>query len=174
MPGKGKLTITGKLGEVMQESAQAAMSYVRSRAEVLGLEKRFLEQIDIHVHVPEGAIPKDGPSAGITMATALVSALTRVPVRKDIAMTGEITLRGRILPVGGVKEKVLAAHRGGIKTILLPRECEKDLREVPRKVREAMSLRLMDHMDEVLREALAAPAREAFGRPGADDAQPQA
>ncbi len=175
MPGKGKLTITGKLGEVMQESAQAAMSYVRSRAEVLGLEKRFLEQIDIHVHVPEGAIPKDGPSAGITMATALVSALTRVPVRKDIAMTGEITLRGRILPVGGVKEKVLAAHRGGIKTILLPRECEKDLREVPRKVREAMSLRLMDHMDEVLREALAAPERgPSLGRTGADDAQPQA
>ena len=174
MPGKGKLTITGKLGEVMQESAQAAMSYVRSRAEVLGLEKRFLEQIDIHVHVPEGAIPKDGPSAGITMATALVSALTRVPVRKDIAMTGEITLRGRILPVGGVKEKVLAAHRGGIKTILLPRECEKDLREVPRKVREAMSLRLMDHMDDVLREALAAAPREAFGRPAAEDAQPQA
>ena len=172
MPGKGKLTITGKLGEVMQESAQAAMSYVRSRAEVLGLEKRFLEQIDIHVHVPEGAIPKDGPSAGITMATALVSALTRVPVRKDIAMTGEITLRGRILPVGGVKEKVLAAHRGGIKTILLPRECEKDLREVPRKVREAMSLRLMDHMDDVLREALAAPERESFSR--TDEAQPQA
>ncbi|MEI7706131.1 MAG: endopeptidase La [Deltaproteobacteria bacterium] len=174
VPGKGKLTITGKLGSVMQESAQAAMSYVRSRAEVLGLEKRFLEQIDIHVHVPEGAIPKDGPSAGITMATALVSALTRVAVRKDIAMTGEITLRGRILPVGGVKEKVLAAHRGGIKTILLPRECEKDLREVPRKVREAMSLRLVDHMDEVLRDALVAPAREAFGRPAGEDAQPQA
>ncbi len=174
MPGKGKLTITGKLGEVMQESAQAAMSYVRSRAEVLGLEKRFLEQVDIHVHVPEGAIPKDGPSAGITMATALVSALTRVPVRKDIAMTGEITLRGRILPVGGVKEKVLAAHRGGIKTILLPRECEKDLREVPRKVREAMSLKLMDHMDDVLREALLAPERGAFGRPAGEDAQPQA
>ncbi len=108
------------------------------------------------------------------MATALVSALTRVPVRKDIAMTGEITLRGRILPVGGVKEKVLAAHRGGIKTILLPRECEKDLREVPRKVREAMSLRLMDHMDDVLREALVAPEREAFARPGAGDTQPQA
>jgi ATP-dependent Lon protease len=158
MPGKGKLMITGKLGEVMQESAQAAMSYVRSRAEVLGLDKRFLETADIHVHVPEGAIPKDGPSAGITMATALVSALTRVPVRKDIAMTGEITLRGRILPVGGIKEKVLAAHRGGIRTILLPRECEKDLREVPRKVRAAMTVRLVDHMDEVLREALAAPS----------------
>jgi ATP-dependent Lon protease len=166
MPGKGKLTITGKLGEVMQESAQAAMSYVRSRAEVLGLEKRFLETIDIHVHVPEGAIPKDGPSAGITMATALVSALTRVPVRKDIAMTGEITLRGRVLPIGGVKEKALAAHRGGIKTILVPREVEKDLKEIPRKVRAAMNIVLIDHMDEVLREALVAPKREgAFPAP---------
>ena len=154
VPGKGKLTITGKLGSVMQESAQAAMSYVRSRAEVLGLDKRFVEQVDVHVHVPEGAIPKDGPSAGITMATALVSAFTRVPVRKDIAMTGEITLRGRILPVGGIKEKVLAAHRGGIKSILLPRECEKDLREVPRRVRGSLAIRLVDHMDEVLREAL--------------------
>jgi len=174
MPGKGKLMITGKLGEVMQESAQAAMSYVRSRAEVLGLEKKFLETIDIHVHVPEGAIPKDGPSAGITMATALVSALTRVPVRKDIAMTGEITLRGRILPVGGVKEKALAAHRGGIKTILVPSEVEKDLKEIPRKVRAAMNIRLVDHMDQVLREALVSPEREAFARTGADDAQPQA
>jgi ATP-dependent Lon protease len=160
MPGKGKLMITGKLGEVMQESAQAAMSYVRSRAEMLGLDKRFLETVDIHVHVPEGAIPKDGPSAGITMATALVSALTRVPVRKDIAMTGEITLRGRVLPIGGVKEKALAAHRGGIKTILVPREVENDLKEIPRKVRAAMNIRLVDHMDEVLREALLPAGRE--------------
>ncbi len=154
MPGKGKLTITGKLGEVMQESAQAAMSYVRSRAELLGLDKRFLENVDIHVHVPEGAIPKDGPSAGITMATTLVSALCRIPVRKDVAMTGEITLRGRVLPIGGLKEKVLAAHRGGIKTVLIPKENQKDVREIPRKVRERMQIVLVDSADDVLREAL--------------------
>jgi len=154
MPGKGKLTITGKLGEVMQESAQAAMSYVRSRAEVLGLDKRFIENMDIHVHVPEGAIPKDGPSAGITMATTLVSALCRIPVRKDVAMTGEITLRGRVLPIGGLKEKVLAAHRGGIKRVLIPKENAKDVREIPRKVRDRLQIVLVDHTDEVLREAL--------------------
>jgi ATP-dependent Lon protease len=154
------------------------MSYVRSRSDVLGLEKRFLETVDIHVHVPEGAIPKDGPSAGITMATALVSALTRVPVRKDIAMTGEITLRGRVLPVGGVKEKALAAHRGGIKTILVPREVEKDLKEIPKKVRAAMNIRLVDHMDDVLREALVSPERDQpFVRStssAGSDPQPQA
>ena len=149
MPGKGKLTITGKLGEVMQESAQAAMSYVRSRAEVLGLEKRFLEQIDIHVHVPEGAIPKDGPSAGITMATALVSALTRVPVRKDIAMTGEITLRGKVLPVGGIKEKVLAAQRSGINKVILPKLNEKDLAEIPEHIRKKMKYFFVEWLDEV-------------------------
>ncbi|HVP68266.1 MAG TPA: endopeptidase La [Anaeromyxobacteraceae bacterium] len=164
LPGKGKLMITGKLGEVMQESAQAAMSYVRSRAEALGLDKRFLETSDIHVHVPEGAIPKDGPSAGITMATALVSALCKVPVRRDIAMTGEITLRGRVLPVGGIKEKALAAHRGGIKEILIPRESANDVREIPRKVRSAMVIRTVDHMDEVLREALVVSDVDAFFR----------
>ena len=164
LPGKGKLIITGKLGEVMQESAQAAMSYVRSRAEALGLDKRFLESSDIHVHVPEGAIPKDGPSAGITMATALVSALCKVPVRRDIAMTGEITLRGRVLPVGGIKEKALAAHRGGIKEILIPLESANDIREIPRKVRLAMDIRTVDHMDEVLREALVVPDADAFFR----------
>ena len=154
MPGKGKLMITGKLGEVMQESAQAAMSYVRSRAEVLGLDKRFIENMDIHVHVPEGAIPKDGPSAGITMATTLVSALCRIPVRKDVAMTGEITLRGRVLPIGGLKEKVLAAHRGGIRRILIPKENEKDVAEIPKKIRDQLEIVLVEHTDEVLREGL--------------------
>jgi ATP-dependent Lon protease len=164
MPGKGKLTVTGKLGEVMQESAQAAMSYVRSRAEILGLDKRFIENMDIHVHVPEGAIPKDGPSAGITMATTLVSALCRLPVRKDVAMTGEITLRGRVLPIGGLKEKVLAAHRGGIKKVLIPKENAKDIREIPKKVRAQLEIVLVDHTDEVLREALRLEDPAAFFR----------
>jgi ATP-dependent Lon protease len=164
MPGKGKLMITGKLGEVMQESAQAAMSYVRSRAELLGLDKRFLESIDIHVHVPEGAIPKDGPSAGITMATTLVSALCRYPVRKDVAMTGEITLRGRVLPIGGLKEKVLAAHRGGIKKVLIPKENQKDIREIPRRIREKLEIVCVEHADEVLREALVLERPEEFLR----------
>jgi ATP-dependent Lon protease len=164
MPGKGKLMITGKLGEVMQESAQAAMSYVRSRADVLGLDKRFVENMDIHVHVPEGAIPKDGPSAGITMATTLVSALCRIPVRKDVAMTGEITLRGRVLPIGGLKEKVLAAHRGGIKKVLIPRENANDIREIPKKVRDRLQIVPVDHADEVLREALRLDDPEAFYR----------
>ncbi len=178
MPGKGKLTITGKLGDVMQESAQAAMSYVRSRAEALGLEKRFLETVDIHVHVPEGAIPKDGPSAGITMATTLVSALCRLPVRKDVAMTGEITLRGRVLPIGGLKEKVLAAHRGGITRVLVPRENEKDIREIPRRVRDRMELILVDSADDVLRAALRLERPEEFLRtappPRAEPAAPAA
>jgi ATP-dependent Lon protease len=164
LPGKGKLIITGKLGEVMQESAQAAMSYVRSRSEALGLEKRFLESTDIHVHVPEGAIPKDGPSAGIAIATALVSGLVKVPVRADVAMTGEITLRGRVLPIGGLKEKVLAAHRGGIRKVLVPAENEKDIREIPARVRQKLHLVLVEHMDEVLREALAIPNPDEFFR----------
>jgi ATP-dependent Lon protease len=165
MPGKGKLMITGKLGEVMQESAQAAMSYVRSRADLLGLDKRFLENVDIHVHVPEGAIPKDGPSAGVTMATTLVSALCRFPVRKDVAMTGEITLRGRVLPIGGLKEKVLAAHRGGIKKVLIPKENAKDIREIPKKVRERLQIVLVETADDVLREALVIEHPETFLRP---------
>jgi ATP-dependent Lon protease len=162
MPGKGQLIITGKLGDVMQESAQAAMSYVRSRAEELGLEKDFYQKIDVHIHVPEGAIPKDGPSAGIAMATSLVSALCRIPVRHDLAMTGEITLRGRVLPIGGLKEKVLAAHRGGIKTVLIPLENEKDIEEVPPIILKTVELVLIGHMDEVLKKALLLEDPENF------------
>jgi len=155
MPGKGKVTITGKLGEVMQESAQAALSYVRSRAIQLGLDPDFHQNLDIHVHVPEGGIPKDGPSAGITMATSIVSALSKIPVRSDIAMTGEITLRGRVLPIGGLKEKILAAHRALIKTVLIPKENAKDLKEIPAKILQEINIELMTHMDEVLKLALA-------------------
>lgn len=152
--GRGKLTTTGKLGEVMQESAQAAMTYVRSRAHELGLPRDFYRHIDIHVHVPEGAIPKDGPSAGITLATSISSALAKIPVRGDIAMTGEITLRGKVLPIGGVKEKLMAAHRQGIFEAVLPKENEKDMVDVPEIIRGAMKLHFVEHMDEVLKIAL--------------------
>jgi ATP-dependent Lon protease len=157
MPGKGVLTLTGKLGDVMQESAQAAMSYVRSKAEEFGIPKDFNRRHDVHIHVPEGAIPKDGPSAGITLATALVSSLVRVPTRRDVAMTGEITLRGKVLPIGGVKEKVLAAHRAGVKNIILPKDNEKDLADIPKNMLDALNIYLVQTMDEVLKIALAEP-----------------
>jgi ATP-dependent Lon protease len=154
MPGKGDLIITGKLGEVMKESAQAAVSYVRSRAERLGLDPRFHRKTDLHIHVPEGAIPKDGPSAGISMCTSIVSALTRRPVHRDIALTGEITLRGRVLPIGGLKEKILAAHRAGIRKVLIPADNEKDLKDIPASIAKQLEIVPVEHMDEVLTHAL--------------------
>jgi ATP-dependent Lon protease len=154
MPGKGNLTMTGKLGDVMKESAQAAVSFVRSRAESLAIDLKFYRRNDIHIHIPEGAIPKDGPSAGISMCTSLVSALTKRPVHHDIAMTGEITLRGRVLTIGGLKEKILAAHRGGVKKIIVPKENEKDLKDIPTTVLKAIEIVLVEHMDEVLPHAL--------------------
>ncbi len=162
MPGKGKFIITGKLGDVMQESAQAAMSYVRSRAMNLGLSPDFHQKVDLHIHFPEGALPKDGPSAGITMACSIVSALTRIPVKHDVAMTGEITLRGRVLPVGGLKEKAIAAHRGGIKTVIGPKENKKDWSDVPKQIRNQMDVVWVEHMDEVLGHALKLDDPEEF------------
>jgi ATP-dependent Lon protease len=154
MPGKGKLTITGKLGDIMQESAHAAMSYIRSRAMELKLPWDFYQKIDIHVHVPEGSIPKDGPSAGITIATAIASALLKIPVRHDVAMTGEITLRGRVLPIGGLKEKLLAARRGGVERVLIPKENEREFKEIPSRVTRSIHIQLVEHMDDVLKNAL--------------------
>tara|TARA_R110002096_G_scaffold435826_2_gene663677 strand:- start:226583 stop:228943 length:2361 start_codon:yes stop_codon:yes gene_type:complete len=162
VPGKGKLTLTGKLGEVMQESAKAAMSYIRSRAESLGLVNDFNTMVDIHVHFPEGAIPKDGPSAGITMVSAITSALLRIPVRQDVAMTGEVTLRGRVLPIGGLKEKILAAHRADVFTVIIPKENEKDLKDIPKRILKAMTIHPVEHMDEVLKVALAHENPEEF------------
>ncbi len=164
MQGKGKLLLTGKLGDVMQESGQAALSYVRSRAAALGLPSDFYRNVDIHIHIPEGAIPKDGPSAGITLATAVVSALTKVPILRGIAMTGEITLRGKVLPIGGVKEKLLAAHRHGSRTVILPRDNEKDLSDIPGNIQQELAIKFVDNMDEVLTLALEGKleAREAL------------
>jgi ATP-dependent Lon protease len=165
-PGRGKLQVTGRLGEVMQESANAALSYVRSRAKQLGLTSDFYSKVDLHVHVPEGATPKDGPSAGITIATTIASALTRIPIRSNVAMTGEITLRGRVLPIGGLKEKMIAAHRGGIDTLVIPKENEKDLAEIPANVKRNLTIIPVDHMDQVLVTALALEDPEGFLRDG--------
>jgi ATP-dependent Lon protease len=170
MPGGGKLTITGKLGDVMQESAQAALSYVRSRAAVLGLEADFYQKLDIHIHVPEGAIPKDGPSAGITIATTLVSALLKAPVKHKLAMTGEITLRGRVLPIGGLTEKLLAAKRGNITDVLIPKDNERNLNDVPANIRKSLNVTLVEHMDEVLEHAIIVKEGETLFKAGAGGA----
>jgi len=172
MPGKGKLTVTGKLGDVMKESAQAAFSYIRARSHLLSVQADFYEKTDVHVHVPEGAIPKDGPSAGIAMATSMVSALTGRSVYRDLAMTGEITLRGRVLPIGGLKEKILAAHRGGIRKVLIPDENEKDLKDIPENITRQLDIVLVSHMDEVLFHALSPLKSEPVEASEGEQAQP--
>jgi ATP-dependent Lon protease len=177
VPGKGKLSHTGQLGEVMQESIQAAMTVVRSRSAMLGLDTDFYQKVDVHIHVPEGGTPKDGPSAGVGMATALISALTKIPVRSDVAMTGEITLRGEVLPIGGLKEKLLAAHRGGIAIVLIPDDNTKDLAEVPDNIKEKLDIRPVKWIDEVLTVALAhmptpLPTPAALPVPGAAAEKP--
>lgn len=154
MSGTGKIEVTGTIGDVMQESAKAALSYIRSRASLFGLRPEFHKEVDIHLHIPEGATPKDGPSAGITMSSALVSALLNIPVDNDVAMTGEITLRGRVLPIGGLREKLLAAHRGRVSKVIIPKENNKDLKEVPREILRDLEIIQVEHMDEVLPQAL--------------------
>jgi ATP-dependent Lon protease len=154
MPGKGSLTVTGRAGDVMQESARAALSYARSRADELRIDRDFQDKLDLHIHLWEGAIPKDGPSAGITMATAVISALTRKPVRNDTAMTGEITLRGRVLPIGGLREKALAAHRHGIRRLVVPQGNERDMRDIPQNIRDEMEFVLVSTMDQVIQAAI--------------------
>jgi ATP-dependent Lon protease len=179
MKGKGNLTLTGHLGDVMKESAQAALSYTRSKAKELDLDPDFYEKLDLHIHVPAGAIPKDGPSAGVTMATSMISALTRIPVRKDIAMTGEITLRGRVLPIGGVKEKTLAALRAGIRTVIIPYQNQKDLDEIPQYIRRRVNFLFVKDMDEILKKALVpekvqpkAAEKEPGGKKGRSESAP--
>jgi ATP-dependent Lon protease len=167
LPGRGELLLTGKLGDVMRESGQAALSYARARATPLGLDRWFHRDIDVHVHIPEGAMPKDGPSAGITMATALVSALTGVPTRADVAMTGEITLRGTVLPIGGLTEKLVAARRAGVRTVIVPRGNEKDLGEVPEEVRADLEFVIVETMDEVLEHALERASPDEAALPAA-------
>jgi len=163
-PGKGKVTITGKLGEVMQESAQAALSYVRARSDLLGLDKEYYDKNDIHIHVPEGSVPKDGPSAGITMAVAIASALAKIPVKRNVAMTGEITLRGRVLQIGGLKEKMLAAKIGKADTVIIPKQNVPDLKKIPKDITKGMKIIAVEHADEVLRIALDVPQPEEFLR----------
>jgi len=154
VPGKGKFTVTGQLGDVMKESCAAAMSYVRSRGPLFGLDKEYFANIDVHIHLPEGAVPKDGPSAGIALTTSIVSAITKIPVKRTVAMTGEVSLRGRVMAIGGLKEKTLAAHRGGIKMIICPKENEKDLKDIPKEVMKDLKVILVDHVDQVLINAL--------------------
>lgn len=172
MSGRGRLTLTGQLGEVMQESAQAAMSYVRSTAHEIGITRDFHRRTDVHIHVPEGAIPKDGPSAGITLATALVSALANVKTRRDVAMTGEITLRGKVLPIGGLKEKVLAAHRAGLKNIIFPKDNEKDLSDIPKNVLDTLNLYMVETMDEVLKIAMSEPLQSKLSADASEETKP--
>jgi len=159
MPGKGQLILTGQLGDVMKESCQAAMSYIRARATDMGISEKFYQKIDVHVHVPEGAVPKDGPSAGLAITTAIVSALTKIPINRKVAMTGEVTLRGRALEIGGVKEKVIAAHRAGLRIIILPKDNKKDLEDVPKEVLKDLHFKFVSHMDEVLKIALTKPLK---------------
>jgi ATP-dependent Lon protease len=173
MPGKGNLMLTGQLGEIMQESAQAALTYLRSMSDDWDLDPEIFERTDIHIHFPEGGIPKDGPSGGITIATALISAFTDLAVYRDVAMTGEITLRGRILPVGGVKEKLLAAHRAGVKKVMLPLRNGRDLQEVPKTIRRNLEIILVETMDKVLEDALV-PSTETDFPLGVDDAEDEA
>ncbi|MGH8281961.1 MAG: S16 family serine protease, partial [Gammaproteobacteria bacterium] len=172
VPGKGKLIHTGQLGGVMQESIQAALTVVRSRASLLGIEPDFHQKYDVHIHVPEGATPKDGPSAGVGMCTALVSAITKIPVRADVAMTGEITLRGEVLPIGGLKEKLLAAHRGGVGIVLIPQENAKDLVEIPKNIKGALDIRPMRWIDDILKAALEHSPEPKPVQPGAEALPP--